>query len=213
MRSSIRIWFCLAVAVLAAAVADPLIEWASNAGLFGPGNFTDHSNLDVLPALFAGTAFVALYLALRVRALLVNPGKPAPAFVRVSNDALAGSIGGLLPLTFVFQILTVFLMETTEQFAVLGHGLGGTIWLGAPILVSLALHAAACAIGAIVVAYAVRVLAATTLRIIRLVRALMAFPLRGTPSIARRCASIEYLNDSRPVLCRIGERAPPLPIA
>jgi hypothetical protein len=200
----------LAVAVLGAAVTDPLVEWASNAGLFGPGNFTDHSNLDVLPALLVGTVFVALYLALRVRALLVNPGKPAPEFLRVSNNALAGSISGLLPLTFAFQILTLLLMETAEQFAALGHGLGGTIWLGAPILVSLAIHAAACVIGAFAVAYAVRVLAATTLRIIRLVRALMAFPLHGTPSIARRYASIEYLNDSRPVLCRIGERAPPL---
>ncbi len=210
MRSSFRLWFCLAVAVLSAAVADPLVEWASNAGLFGPGNFTDHSNLDVLPALLVGSVFVLLYVALRVRSLLVSPGKLPPELLRASKDALRGGICGLLPAAFGFQILTLFLMETAEQFAVAGHGLGGTIWLGAPILVSLALHAVACAIGAFAVAYAVRVLAATTLRIIRLVRALATFPLHGKPSIARRRASIVYLSDSRPVLCQIGERAPPL---
>ena len=43
---------------MAAAIADPLVEFASNAGWFGAGNFTDHSNLDVVPALFAGVALL-----------------------------------------------------------------------------------------------------------------------------------------------------------
>src|ERR1700694_3279642 len=62
---TIRFWFCVAVALVALAIADPLTEWASNAGLFGPGNFTDHSNADVVPALFAGFAFFALHLVMR----------------------------------------------------------------------------------------------------------------------------------------------------
>jgi hypothetical protein len=34
-------------------------------------------------------------------------------------------------------------METCEQTAIWGHPLGGTIWLGGPIAISLALHAIA----------------------------------------------------------------------
>jgi hypothetical protein len=46
----------LCSAVLAAAIADPLVEFASNAGWFGPGNFTDRSNLDVGPVFALGIA-------------------------------------------------------------------------------------------------------------------------------------------------------------
>ena len=65
--ASIRFWYGIAAAVIAAAIADPMIESASNAGWFGPGILTDHSNLDVLPALICGAIFVACFLTLRVR--------------------------------------------------------------------------------------------------------------------------------------------------
>src|SRR5208283_1357179 len=56
--TAIQVLFCGTVAILAAALADPLVEFASNAGLFGGGAFTDHSMLDVLPALIAGGLFL-----------------------------------------------------------------------------------------------------------------------------------------------------------
>ena len=64
---SVRLWFSVAVAIIAAAVADPILESASNAGLFGHGSFTDHSNLDVLPALCIGLLAVAIHVTLRLR--------------------------------------------------------------------------------------------------------------------------------------------------
>jgi hypothetical protein len=69
---AIRAWFCIAAALVAASVADPLVEFASNRGVFGPGSFTDHSNRDVLPALCAGLAFGAVYVLLRARSILAR---------------------------------------------------------------------------------------------------------------------------------------------
>src|SRR5262249_25040176 len=63
---SVRLWFSLAVAVIASAIADPLLEAASNAGIFGNAHYTDHSNLDVLPALAVGLVAVAIHVGLRI---------------------------------------------------------------------------------------------------------------------------------------------------
>jgi hypothetical protein len=207
-RTSIRLWFCLAVAVVAAAIADPLIEGASNAGFFGRGNFTDHSNADVVPALIAGACLAAAFLALRVRALLTS-GTPQSGFLRASDEALRGGIARLLPAAFTLQIATLFAMETLEQYAVYGHGLGGTLWVGGPVLMGLAIHAALCALVFIAAARSIHSLAAATACVIRRVLALAAFPLHGSRPIAIRRREAVSLARSRPVLCRIGERAPP----
>lgn len=212
-RCSLRLWFCLAVAVIAAAIGDPLVEFASNSGWFGRGNFTDHSNLDVLPALIAGVAFAIFHVALRVKRALADPGKAAPELLRASSAALRPGIAGLLPATFALQIAALFLMETAEQYAVYGHALGGLVWLGGPALVSVAVHAVLCAVVAVAIARTVRALAVTTLRVIRLVRALAAFPAHGARPIALRRRAAVSIDRSRPVLCRIGERAPPLLLA
>jgi len=208
-RFSIRLWFCLAVAVAAAAIADPLVEWASNAGCFGPGSFTDHSNADVLPAIVVGVGLAAIHVLLRVRAMLSNPAAP-PNLLRLSNVALHGSVARLLPATFALQIFALFSMETVEQHAIYGHGLGGTVWLGGPALVSLATHAAVCAGVFLVAAFSVRSLAAATARVIRAALSRAAFPAHGAPPIATRDREVSNLARLRFVLSSIGERAPPL---
>jgi hypothetical protein len=199
----IRLWFAVAVAVIAAAVADPLVEAASNAGWFGRGVFTDHSNLDVLPALLSGAALVACYVALRVRRELM----------RASSYALRTHVGRLWPVIFAAQITVLYAMETLEQLTVAGHVMGNTVWLGGPAWFSLPVHAAV----AIVVAYALarltHVCAHTTLRVIRHLRALAMRALHTpTPPALRRRAAIS-LRCSVPVACRIGNRAPPVAFA
>jgi len=62
--------FCLTAAVTAAAVIDPAVEWLANHGRFGPGAFTDHSNLDVLPALGVGLCFALAFVAVLARRML-----------------------------------------------------------------------------------------------------------------------------------------------
>jgi len=108
------------------------------------------------------------------------------------------------------QILILYLMETAEQNVVWHHSLGGTIWLGAPVVISLAVHAFACVFVAYAAARAVRAFARTTLHIVRCMRALATLPARAQRTPSRRYARFVTLREVGPVLCRIGERAPPL---
>lgn len=206
---SIRLGFCLAVAVIAAALADPLVEFASNAGWFGAGAFTDHSNLDVAPALVIGLLLLGLHVALKVRAALQSPGHHQD-LSREAGQALASGIARLLPAIFMLQIIALYLMETAEQFAVWGHTLGPTVWLGGPVLVSLGVHGLTCAAVAFVIANRVRALAATTVRLIRLIRALATFAFGADQLVVPQGPLGVTLRKPAPVLCRIGERAPPL---
>ena len=196
-------WFCIASAVIAAATADPLVEAASNAGWFGSGAFTDHSNLDVLPTLLCGVGFIICYLALRVRRELL----------RASGEALRARVGRLLPFIVAVQFSVLFTMETLEQIIVTGHVMGGTVWLGGPIWFSLSAHAFA----GIAVAYGLSLLACTctrgTLRVIRRLRALATRALHAPAPLAVRGRGLAWRRANSPVLCRIGNRAPPFAFA
>jgi hypothetical protein len=198
-RSTIRWWFCVAVAVMAAAVADPFVEACSNAGLFGSGAFTDHSNAAVVPALFGGSACLAVYLILRVRRELL----------RRSCEALRPHFAALLPRIAVLQMLVLFAMESSEQFLVYGHFYGGAVWLGGPVWFSLTIHALVGAALAIGLARLLGMWTRTTVRAIRLMRALAMRALHAPAPLALRPRSFAALRLPAPVLCRIGNRAPP----
>ncbi|HTC31543.1 MAG TPA: hypothetical protein VK702_12525 [Candidatus Acidoferrum sp.] len=202
-RGSIRFWFCIASAVLAAAMADPLVESLSNAGWFGPGSFTDHSNLDVLPVLLCGAAFVICYLALRVRRELL----------RASGEALRAHVGRLLPYIVAAQLTVLYAMETVEQVVVAGHVMGGTVWLGGPIWFSLGVHALVGTAVAYGLARLACACAQTTLRVLRRFRALATRALHAPAPLAVRGRGTAWLRANSLVRCRIGNRAPPLTFA
>ena len=212
--SFLRFCFSLTVAFVAVSIADPLLEYASNAGWFGPGRFTDHSTADVMPALLLGCACAALYLLLRVRAALAGLNPPTVDFFKATGLALDSGWVRLLPRAFALQILILFAMETAEQYVVWGHSLGSSVWLGAPALASLIAHAATCVVVAYIIARIVRALAHATLRVIRFIQAFATLAIRGTPAIARSSRHcVTYPNLGTVLLCAIGERAPPLLVA
>jgi hypothetical protein len=133
--------FCTAAAVISAAVADPLVETLSNAGAFGHGRFTDHSTADIAPTLSTGLLFASLFVACLVQRALAQSVTPT-RWLRLSDAALApATLIRLFPAIFAAQMAVLFGMESIEQVVVDGHALGGTLWLGGPILISLALHA------------------------------------------------------------------------
>jgi hypothetical protein len=210
VRTSVRVWFCLAVAVIAAAIADPIVEFASNTGLFGRGSWTDHSNLDVLPALIVGLAALAFFVVLKAHAAYAHGNGRAQGFLRASDRMLARALPRLLLPAFALQLLVLYLMETAEQVAVWGHTLGPTVWLGGPLFFSLAMHAALCVGIAFAISRCVRTLATTTLRVIRLILALATFAAQAPSPRRRRLAHAIAFSIAAPVFCRIGERAPPL---
>lgn len=190
----------MAIAVIAASIADPIAELLSNAGVFGAGRYTDHSNLDVFPALTAGLALLALYFVRKAPAILCS-------------RALSGGIASTWPTIFILQLATLYLMETGEQWLVWGHPLGSTIWLGAPPAISLTIHALA---GLTVLLFAVRssrALASTTLRLIRLIRAIATFALAAPRTVRLRLPYYIALRRLLAALRAVGERAPPCAMA
>lgn len=203
-RFPIRLWFCAAVALIAVAIADPAVEYASNAGWFGPGSFTDHSNLNVIPALAAGVLFAGLCLILRIRAAL---RRGAPLAARETVGAGRGA-WALVAFTFGLQIAALAAFESGEQLVVLGHLGGPTLWAGGPLPVSLGVHALACVLSVIACARLLRGLERTTLRVLA-GRDLAVLAARAPAPLARRAAERPIVLRPSRARRRIGERAPP----
>ncbi len=204
--------FCLAAAITAAALMDPLVEFLANRGAFGAGNFTDHSNLDVIPGLTIGCFFVlAVVAGLARRALLRR--SYAPAWVRrCASAGEAWSARRRFSLIFVAQLVVLWVMETIEQIAVTGHPLGGAVWLGAPAPIGLALHAFGCVVITLALARLTRWSASTIVDVVAFVRELFRItaPARRHGSRVRARVSRRFLE---PILARLSGRAPPLSIA
>ncbi len=204
---SVRLWFSLAVAVIAAAVADPLLEAVSNAGVFGHGRYTDHSNLDVLPALAVGLAAIAIHVALRIRVHIDGDDGMMSDRLRRWDIALRSRTALLLPATFAAQVFALYSMETVEQTVVAGHALGGLIWLGAPSVIALAVHALACVATFFIATAVMHELAWATLRVVKIIRAILTRAVDGGIVVPR--LRIVVRKQLAPELCTAGERAPP----
>ena len=189
--------------MLAAALADPCLEFASNAGWFGAGRFTDRSMADVLPTLLVGAFFLVVQLLRIFRR----------AYTRLRLEGpLRQPLAALLPSIFILQLALLFVIESIEQRIVYGHFLGGALWLGAPIPIALAIH--------VLFAAGIAFLVATTLReFTRRAPALAAAVRlhregRRTRATDMRRSFAEVFS-ARPdrVFGAVGERAPPIRVA
>lgn len=210
--SAIRSIFVCAVAFLGALCGDALVEGLSNSQLLWHGDYTDRSSADLVPmAIVAGlTAVVVLALLWRHR---LGGWKPATrVLVRSASRALsAQAVARLLPVVYALQLLTLFCMESAEQFLVYGHFFGGTLWLGGPIAVSLAAHALLGVLFAFVLARSLTFGADVLAGIV--VRILTIFLARSRESIALHIGRSEHHGAhvhlwSTPT----GERGPPTAI-
>jgi hypothetical protein len=212
--SALRGLFGLTAAVSAAALTDPMLESASNAGWFGPGGFTDHSTLDVLPALAVAALLGLLYALLRAKPAL--SARSIALARRLQRDAAAGParlVWRLSAATFGLQLGVLYAMETVEQIAIAGHPLGGTLWLGAPAAIALAAHGAACALSLRLLAFVLAALTRATVALVLFVRARAALP--SGPESSRLAPRRERALAPRPhpLASRSSPRAPPLRFA
>jgi hypothetical protein len=201
--------FCVAAAVTAAAVSDPVMEWMSNRGTFGPGNFTDHSTRDVLPALCTGILLAALLIIGVVRRAASRSAR-APEWLRnyvsASNDR---ALPRLLPAIFTIQLLILWSMESLEQIAVDGRPLGGAIWLGGPLAVSLLVHLAGCLLFTWLLARMLRWSAEAIVDVVSFIRQLLCAVLRDTGIRSSHSLDIPASRFIEPLLARLNGRAPP----
>lgn len=198
-------------ALMAAAAMDPIVERMSNSGVFGPGSFTDHSNVDVLPALCVGLSLCVLAVALFVRRTITGAEYPPMWLREYANFLRARSLMRMLPSIFVLQLVALFAMETLEQFAVGGRILGPMIWLGGPIAASLLLHSVSCVVATWTLATLVRRSARV---IVRIVRAAFAFLRKLFAPVAKAKLCDRFSAPARfikPFLRRRLGRAPPIP--
>jgi hypothetical protein len=203
----VRLVYCTAAALTAAAVADPIVERLSNGGVFGPGRYTDRSTADVVPALCVGALFATFFVIALARRLLRTP---APGWLRVSDAALPRAVVvRLLPVTFAAQIATVFAMESLEQVFVVRHAFGGTVWLGGPPLISLAIHALACVLVAVLFVGILHRLARRVAAVIAFVRQLILAWAALTPTAPMRVVLVPPRRAQEPALARLQGRAPP----
>jgi arginine exporter protein ArgO len=200
------------VAAIAAALADFIIEGLANRGVFGHARFTDESNAVNGPVAVLGAVFLLRFLYLRVRqSLRAADGEHVPS-ARACRRLTPAGIAWRLGAMYAVQIAALWTMETLEQYLVFGHGFGGTIWLGGPTAVSLAVHALLC----VATAFGARaLLRALEPRALRLIRALLAvLGSVGGDSRPHFCPGLAPVI-VRPyfVLCRIGVRAPPAAVS
>jgi hypothetical protein len=209
MKLMTKAWFCLAVATIAAVIADFFLESASDNGWFGPGDYTDHSNWVIGPALLVGLMFTALHLCLRTREALTREHWSAQNWRQLASVTKGSRVLSFTPMIYAIQLLTLFVMERVEQIVVYGHALPGMVWLDGPVIVSLAVHAAVCCIVAVVAAWFVGVLAHATLRLVRLVRTFATVRMRRLSSRYFHYRPAPAFGRAVRALCRIGERAPP----
>jgi hypothetical protein len=203
--------YLFAIALVAAAIGDPLVESIANTGVFGSA-YHDGNQLSVVPTLVVALA-LALWLAFR-RAVAVwrrSRGVPSDWVIEAAQHGRTGSPLRDVPMVFAAQLVAVFAMEAVEQLVAGGPLETGLSWLGGPVAFSLAVHALVCV--ALTVALA-RLCVAIVGTVDALVRAAVAFVLAFT----QRAVSVRFVprrlaarqRAQAPHVRQIGGRAPPL---
>jgi len=133
-----------AIALVAAAIGDPLVESISNAGIFGSG-YRDDNHQSVFTVLVVGLVLACLLVVARFRRARGVSGRSAREWLRVAASGFAKtSASRNIAAVFAAQLAVVYAMESCEQALAHGGPLHGLLWLGAPALFSLAIHFGVC---------------------------------------------------------------------
>jgi hypothetical protein len=204
--------FLLAVALVAAAIGDAVVETISNSGVFGRG-YNDGNHLSVIPALVAG-GVLALIVVVKRSLSLFREGSAlrrgdwlVDTATRLSHRSPPADLPFVLPMQFV----ALFTMESIEQLAFGGKLLGGTVWLGGPIAFSLLMHVLLGTGCTLLFAALVRwILAAVALLVRETIDAILFSLGRDTVrAFIRRGDDASLPRVQAPHVRQIGGRAPP----
>jgi len=207
-----RLPLLVAVAFIASALADPVVESVSNTGIFG-GHYADDNHIGIIPTLLVGLILVFEMLALRFAAIWRHSrNRSGDGLVDVARKFASGPFARDIPAVLVMQFGALFLLESAEQLTVGGKLLGGIAWLGGPILFSLVTHmfvGAGCtlALGALMRAVT-RAFASIVQTAIRFIWLAIRCPSGGQFNIDRRVETGP--RTQAPHVRQIGGRAPPL---
>jgi hypothetical protein len=207
-----RFPFLIAVALVAAAIADPLVESISNTGVLG-GHYADDNHTGVLPTLLAGVLLILEIAAVRCfQDLRSSGGRSLDPVADVARGFSTRSPAQDLPCVLALQFAILFMLESTEELVFGGKLLGGIAWLGGPICFSLLTHAL---IGSGCLLLLRRLMRAMSTALVSLVRIaieliLIARDLGERGAVLRRRDVPPHLRAQSPHARQIGGRAPPL---
>ena len=141
LPSSVSRWpYLAAVAIIAAAVSDLLVEAIANTGAFGRA-FFDTDDSSIVPSLVAAVLLAGgvlgghMFSALR-RSRAGRRDWLANVAADVARHAPLRHLRSVLALQFV----ALFAMESAEQYIAHGRLAGGVLWLGGPPPASIAVH-------------------------------------------------------------------------
>jgi hypothetical protein len=199
MRRLSRLPFLLAVALIAAAIGDPLVETIANTGILGPG-YLDNNHSSVVPALIAGFSVAVLLIGWQCR-----------QFLRWRHNVVERPLADM-PYVFALQLAALFAMESCEQILCEGGMLGGTAWLGGPVWFSLFAHGLIGAICTVLVARGMRAIVPRAATLVETVfeRVLCTFGQTVATLFVRRDDDAMRARTQVLHVHQCGERAPPL---
>jgi hypothetical protein len=206
-----RLPLLAAAALIAAALADPLVETIANTGLVGPG-YSDDNHTSVLPALVAGALLALLVICMRSLALLRREPAGRGWVIRAARQISTQPPLRDLPLLLALQFAILFIMESSEQLAFGGRLAGGLAWLGGPLWFSVSVHVA---VGWACIVALARAMRSIVTRCARLVRTALgffqdAFARDNAVLFAKRIDGALPSRLGGAFVHRLGERAPPL---
>jgi hypothetical protein len=206
-----RLPFLIAVALIAAALGDPLVETIANTGLFGHG-YADNNHLSVVPTLIAGALLAFALIWRRCLELLHRPVEHRDWLVEIATRISARSPLQDLPYVLILQFGALYVMESSEQILSGGSLLSGTAWFGGPIWFSVLTHVLLGTACTVLVARAMRSIVKRCATLIRIALEFLldAFSRQGTGAFARHGHNARPFRLQNVHVHQLGERAPPL---
>ena len=200
----------MAVALVAAAIADPLVESIANTGALGRG-YSDNDHASVVPTLIFGSVLLLLVIGARCLGLVRRASVYRRWVVGIARHLCARPALADLPYVVLLQFAALFVMESCEQLLYDGRLGGGTAWLGGPIWFSIATHVLIGLLCTILAACATRsiVRRCAALVSIALDFILCALRIGDVALFARRRHEATCGHAQRLDVGRLGQRAPP----
>jgi hypothetical protein len=133
--------FLAAVALIAAAASDLLVEAVANTGIFG-ARFFDTNHASIVPSLVAAMLLAAGVIGGHARAACRRSAGRRDWLANVAADIAAHAPLRDVGYVLAMQFGALFAMESIEALGASGHVAGGWLWLGGPPVVAVAAHAA-----------------------------------------------------------------------
>ena len=209
-----RLPFLGAVALVAAALGDPVVESISNTGILGPRG-CDNNHLSIIPALLAGIVLFLEVAGMRCLELCRRSTSGERDWLVAVADRFAGrSPLQDLPCVLALQFVALYAMESIEARVVGGRAVVGLGWLGGPIVFSVLVHALIGAACIALFSLSMRALLATFASlVVHALAFVVAIARAGAAEFAHRDGERPRRRTQSPHLRQIGGRAPPALLA